>query len=153
MGGVRYYFDSQGVLSSKVGIDVSTYQGKIDWTAVKNAGVDFVFIRAGFRGWGSAGSLRTDAYFKQNIEGATAAGLDCGVYFFSQAINTKEAVEEAQYVLNLVKTIVSPIPLPSIPSMLAILRHVPIWPSLPDRIVPILPKPSATLSVPPVIIP
>ncbi len=69
MGGVRYYFDPQGVLSSKVGIDVSTYQGKIDWAAVKNAGVDFVFIRAGFRGWGSAGSLRTDACFKQNIEG------------------------------------------------------------------------------------
>ena len=70
---------------------------------MKNAGVDFVFIRAGFRGWGTAGDLRTDAYFKQNIEGATAAGLDCGVYFFSQAINTQEAVEEANYVLNLVK--------------------------------------------------
>ena len=103
MGGIRYYFGSDGVLSSKIGIDVSTYQGVIDWQAVKNAGVDFVFIRAGFRGWGTAGDLRTDAYFKQNIEGATAAGLDCGVYFFSQAINTQEAVEEANYVLNLVK--------------------------------------------------
>ncbi len=103
MGGVRYYFDGSGVLSSKVGIDVSTYQGVVDWNAVKASGVEFAFIRVGFRGWGDEGTLRTDAYFERNIKGAIAAGIDCGVYFYTQAITTAEAVEEARYVLNLIK--------------------------------------------------
>lgn len=102
MGGIRYYFGSDGVLSPKLDRRIHL-SGSNRLASRENAGVDFVFIRAGFRGWGTAGDLRTDAYFKQNIEGATAAGLDCGVYFFSQAINTQEAVEEANYVLNLVK--------------------------------------------------
>jgi len=103
MSGVRYFFDAAGVLSSKVGIDVSYYQGNINWTEVKNAGVDFVMIRVGFRGWGSAGSLLIDNRFVASITGANAAGLQCGVYFYSQAITVAEAVEEAQFTLAAIK--------------------------------------------------
>ena len=84
------------------GIDVSKYQENIDWNAVKNDGIDFVMIRAGFRGY-EGGTLNVDPYFYKNMEGAIKAGLDVGVYFFTQAINTKEAVEEANFVLNLIK--------------------------------------------------
>ena len=82
------------------GIDVSIYQGEIDWPAVKEAGMEFVMIRAGYRGYGT-GKLVEDANFRTNLEGATAAGLDVGVYFFSQAISVAEAEEEAQFVLTL----------------------------------------------------
>ena len=85
------------------GIDVSIYQGIIDWKKVKDDNVDFVIIRAGYRGYGSNGTLVTDGKFKANIEGAIKNNIDVGVYFFSQAINEKEAIEEANYVLNLVK--------------------------------------------------
>lgn len=91
--------------ATRFGIDVSAYQnrntsGGIDWDAVKASGVDFVFARIGFRGT-SSGTLNTDAFYAQNIDGAMAAGLDTGVYFFSQAISVDEAVEEANYVLKL----------------------------------------------------
>lgn len=102
-GGYKYYFNDKGVLSSKRGIDVSVYQGNIDWDAVKASGVDFVMIRVGYRGYGQAGNMRLDTNFVQNIEGAQAAGLDCGVYFFSQAITREEAVEEAKFVLEALK--------------------------------------------------
>ena len=84
------------------GIDVSKYQETIDWKAVKNDGVDFAMIRAGFRGY-EKGTLNVDSYFYQNIEGALKAGVDIGVYFFTQAIDTNEAIEEANFVLNLIK--------------------------------------------------
>lgn len=101
--GKYYAFDSDGVMiPTKVGIDVSTFQGSIDWTQVKKAGVDFAIIRVGLRGWGT-GAVGQDARFLENIKGATAAGVDCGVYFFSQAITTAEAVEEANFVLNAIK--------------------------------------------------
>ena len=102
-GGFKYYFNDKGVLSSKRGIDVSVYQENIDWNAVKASGVDFVMIRVGYRGYGQAGNMKLDANFVQNIEGAQAAGLDCGVYFFSQAITREEAVEEAKFVLEALK--------------------------------------------------
>ena len=102
-GGFKYYFDGQGVLSSKVGIDVSVYQGNIDWNAVKAAGVEFAMIRVGYRGYGQAGNMKLDANFVKNLEGAQAAGIDCGVYFFSQAITRAEAVEEAKFVLEAIK--------------------------------------------------
>ncbi len=84
----------------RLGVDVSRYQGSIDWNAVKEDGYDFAILRLGYRGYGSAGTLNMDSRFSENLAGAKAAGLDVGVYFFAQAINEEEAVEEAQYVLN-----------------------------------------------------
>lgn len=100
--GKKYYFDSTGVLSSKVGIDVSYAQGNIDWNKVKASGVDYVMIRVGYRGY-TQGGLYLDSDFVKNIEGATAAGLDCGVYFYSQAITVEEAILEADFVLKAIK--------------------------------------------------
>lgn len=88
---------------SWLGIDVSTFQGEIDWVQVKEAGIEFAMIRVGFRGYGSTGSLNEDARAKQNYAGATEAGIKVGVYFFSQAITPEEAKEEAEYVLELIK--------------------------------------------------
>ncbi len=96
---VGYYFDSEGALSSKCGIDVSQWNGDIDWQKVKADGIDFVFIRAGYRGYGT-GAIVMDRNFVENIEGATAAGLEVGIYFFSQAINAAEGQAEAQWCLS-----------------------------------------------------
>lgn len=97
----RIYYEDEN-LDIRYGIDVSEHQGVIDWAAVAADGVDYAIIRAGYRGYGS-GSLNTDKYFAENIQGAIAAGLDVGVYFFSQAISTDEAVEEAEYLLELIE--------------------------------------------------
>ena len=83
----------------RYGIDVSEHQGLIDWEAVAADGIDFVIIRAGYRGY-SEGGLFVDNYFCENMEGARAAGLDIGVYFFSQAISAEEAVEEAAFLAD-----------------------------------------------------
>ena len=82
------------------GVDVSKWQGNIDWNKVKAAGYDFAIIRLGYRGYSEAGGLELDSKFYQNLQGAQAAGLDVGVYFFSQAINETEALEEANFVLE-----------------------------------------------------
>lgn len=85
------------------GIDVSQWQGQIDWNKVKAAGIDFAFVRVGYRGYGSAGTLSTstrDTYYDTNMKNATAAGVKVGIYIFSQAITTTEAKEEAQYILD-----------------------------------------------------
>lgn len=103
--GAKYSFGSDGRLSSgsgTLGIDVSKWNGNIDWNAVKNSGVSYVIIRCGYRG-SSTGALIEDPKFRSNIQGAKAAGLKVGVYFFSQAINEVEAVEEASMALNLIK--------------------------------------------------
>ena len=71
------------------GIDVSYYQGSIDWNAVKNSGIDFVFVRVGYRGY-SNGALKEDPNAAANINGALTAGLKVGVYMFSQAVNADE---------------------------------------------------------------
>lgn len=81
------------------GVDVSEHQNEIDWQQVAQSGVDFAYIRLGYRGY-TEGGMFEDAYYKQNIEGALANGLDVGVYFFSQAISVSEALEEAKYVLD-----------------------------------------------------
>ncbi len=81
------------------GIDVSYYQKDIDWQAVADDGIDFAIIRVGFRGYGE-GTLNEDERFYEYIEGAQAAGLDIGLYIFSQAINPDEAREEAEFVLE-----------------------------------------------------
>lgn len=88
-------------LQSKIGIDVSEYQGIIDWKQVKGAGVDFAMIRAGYRTYGG-GVITLDNSLITNIDGAAAAGIDVGVYFFSQAITPEEAIEEADAVLDAV---------------------------------------------------
>lgn len=103
--GAKYVFDSDGVLqksSGTLGIDVSKWNGNINWTEVKNSGVSYVIIRCGYRG-SSTGVLVQDPTFKKNIQGATAAGLKVGIYFFSQAVNEVEAVEEASMTLSLIK--------------------------------------------------
>ncbi len=100
--GVKYVFNSEGVLQSSTGIDVSKWNGRIDWEKVRNSGVSFVIIRCGYRG-SSQGALIEDPQFRSNIKGALNAGLRVGVYFFTQAVNEVEAVEEASMVINLVK--------------------------------------------------
>ena len=81
------------------GIDVSVYQGAIDWEAVAQSGVEFAIIRLGYRGY-SQGAIQLDRNFEQNMRGALEAGLDVGVYFFSQATTVLEAEEEADFVLE-----------------------------------------------------
>ena len=93
--GVQYSFSQTGVRGGTLGVDVSVYQGSIDWQKAKAAGIDFAIIRLGFRGWGSNGSLNIDSNFRANLAGAKAAGIKVGVYFFSQAKTEVEAVEEA----------------------------------------------------------
>lgn len=106
--GVTYNFGSDGAIQTTVngstfGIDVSKWNGKIDWNAVKSSGVDYVIVRCGYRG-SSTGALIEDPYFKQNMQGATAAGIKVGVYLFSQAINEVEAVKEASFAISLAKS-------------------------------------------------
>ena len=86
----------------RYGIDVSSWQGTVNWTQVAAAGVEFVIIRAAYRGL-TSGTLNTDGRFVDYINGAKAAGIKVGVYVFSQAITTDEAVAEADYILQLVK--------------------------------------------------
>ena len=85
--------------TDSAGIDVSSYQGDINWGAVKNAGIDYAVIRLGYRG-SETGRMVTDARFHQNMRGAINAGLRVGVYFVTQAVNDAEAREEANYCLN-----------------------------------------------------
>ena len=103
--GAKYTFDSDGVLqtgSGVLGIDVSKWNGNIDWNAVKNSGISYVIIRCGYRG-STTGAMIEDPKFKSNIQGALNAGLKVGIYFFSQAVNEVEAVEEASMTIGLIK--------------------------------------------------
>ncbi len=109
IAGVKYKFDGNGkptVVNSSnglvKGIDVSKYQYNIDWNAVKASGIDFAIIRVGYRGYGT-GALVEDPYFRKNIKGANAAGVKVGLYFYSQAVNETEAVEEASMVIRLIQ--------------------------------------------------
>lgn len=86
-----------------LGIDVSKYQGRIDWQQVKDAGMSFAMIRVGFRGYGQAGNMVADDMAQINYRGAKDAGLKVGAYFFSQATTPEEAVEEAKMALELTK--------------------------------------------------
>lgn len=94
---MRYYVDGKQV--AFVGADISKYQDYVDFVKLKKAGVEFVMLRVGARGYGT-GQLLIDEYFTDNIKRATDAGLEIGLYFFSQAISTDEAVEEANLVLS-----------------------------------------------------
>lgn len=95
-GDYMFCLDGQSV----VGIDVSEWQGRINWTRVREAGVEFVMIRIGYRGL-DKGELHADSWAQDYYAGAKAAGLKIGGYFFSQAINEAEALEEAEYALRL----------------------------------------------------
>lgn len=97
-GEMQYIQDGQ-VVSHK-GIDVSKYQGEIDWQKVAADGVEFAFIRLGIRGYGAEGKIVPDDMFAANVQGAKAAGIKVGVYFFAQAVTEAEAAEEAQFVLE-----------------------------------------------------
>lgn len=83
------------------GVDVSHHQGSINWEKVSLDGIEFAILRIGFRSYGSSGSLNKDKQFEANFKGASDAGLDLGIYFFSQAITDEEAKAEAEYVLKL----------------------------------------------------
>lgn len=95
----RMYYVNNSEVTSQIGVDVSVHQNNIDWDAVKASGVDYVMVRLGFRGYGT-GEAGIDDNFVDNVKGARAAGLDVGVYFFSQAVTVDEAIEEAQLVIN-----------------------------------------------------
>lgn len=97
---MKYFVD--GRQASFVGIDVSKLQDYIDFTKVKKSGVDYVMVRIGARGY-SSGQLILDDYYSENIKRACDAGLQVGVYFFSQAINQEEVIEEANLVLDSIK--------------------------------------------------
>lgn len=81
------------------GIDVSEHQKEIDWEQVRDAGFDFAIIRIGYRGY-SVGQIHADERARENLAGAKAAGLDVGVYFYAQAIDVREAAEEAAWCLD-----------------------------------------------------
>ena len=83
------------------GIDVSQYQGEIDWQKVANSGVRFAIVRLGYRGWGKAGKMVEDKYAKQNLARAAEAGIEVGAYFFSQALNIQEVDEEIEFLLSI----------------------------------------------------
>jgi len=94
--------DIKRLADAKFGIDVSKWNKEIDWAQLRKEGVEFAIIRAGYRG-SSSGSLVVDPYFEQNIKGALDNGINVGIYFFTQAIDEREAVEEASIVLSLIK--------------------------------------------------
>lgn len=96
----EYQYLTDGQVTSHKGIDVSSHQGQIDWNLVAQDGVEFAIIRVGYRGYGTEGKLMEDQQFDANIQGAKAAGIKVGVYFFSQAISDEEAVAEANLVLE-----------------------------------------------------
>ncbi len=87
---------------ARKGVDVSTFQNEIDWERVKDDGIDYAIIRLGFRGYES-GKIVLDARYEENIKGALEAGIDTGVYFFTEAVNEAEAVEEAEFVIENLK--------------------------------------------------
>ena len=96
--GLMYYTEN-GKVISRFGIDVSAHQREIDWATVKKAGVEFAMIRVGYRGY-TEGILAMDDCFERNMQGAQDAGIDIGVYFYSQAVTPEEAIEEAEFVLS-----------------------------------------------------
>ncbi|MGN0423990.1 MAG: glycoside hydrolase family 25 protein [Acetatifactor sp.] len=96
----EFQYLTDGKVTSHKGIDVSSHQGVIDWNLVAQDGVEFAFIRVGFRGYGSEGKLVVDEMFHTNIQQAKEAGVKVGVYMFSQAITEAELDEEVQLVLD-----------------------------------------------------
>ncbi len=100
-GEVQYCNEAGEVISHK-GIDVSKFQSKINWSKVKDDGVEFAIIRIGLRGYGT-GEINDDKWAEKNLEGAIDAGIHTGVYFFTQAISVEEAIEEAEYTIDFIE--------------------------------------------------
>lgn len=98
-GSFMYYHDALGAPVTSVAIDVSAFQEYVDWEQVKASGVDVAIIRVGYRGYGS-GEIVLDDMFESHIQEAIGADIRVGVYFYSQALNYEEGVEEANFVLN-----------------------------------------------------
>ena len=98
---LKYYAD--GKQASYLGIDLSRYQKEVNYGALKNEGIDFCMIRVGARGY-ETGTIQADDMFETHIAGVTQAGIDVGLYFYSQAITEAEAVEEANYLLSRIGT-------------------------------------------------
>lgn len=96
--GLKRYMEN-GRDTSYTGVDISKHTGKVNFTSMKAAGVDYVMIRLGSRGY-STGQISLDENFKENIEGAIEAELDIGVYFYSQAVSPEEAIQEANFVIQ-----------------------------------------------------
>ena len=96
----RYQFNTDGLRTSRTGIDVSGYQGSIDWSAVAEDDISFAIVRIGGQYYRQEGGFYEDTYFERNYSGALSEGLAVGVYFFSQATTVEEAKEEALWVLN-----------------------------------------------------
>ena len=97
----RMLYKDGNEISSYFGIDVSAYQGDIDWNAAREDGVEFAMLRIGVRGYAEDGILKADEMFAKNFDEARDAGIDLGVYFYSQAVSAEEAEEEARFVLQL----------------------------------------------------
>lgn len=102
IGGKLYYFNERGEKARTLGIDVSCFNGRINWNAVKAQGIEFVIIRVGGRGW-SSGRVYEDTFLREYLAGARKAGLETGVYFYSTAVSAAEAVHEAGTVLEKLK--------------------------------------------------
>ncbi len=96
VSGNKLTYSQSGRNVSHFGIDVSKYNGTVSWNSVKKAGVEYALLRVGARGY-SSGNIVLDEKFAENLKGCQDNGIDVGVYFFSQAINTNEAIEEASY--------------------------------------------------------
>lgn len=101
----KTYIHQDRFVSSGIqqGIDVSYHNGTLDWSTIKAAGVDFAILRAAYRGYGTEGTLVRDAKFAEYMQGAMSQGIPVGAYIYSQAITTAEAVQEANYILNIVR--------------------------------------------------
>lgn len=97
---VMRYYGSDGTAVSSLAVDVSSYQTELDWNLLRQAGVTIAMIRVGYRGYGAEGKLKEDDMFRTHIEGAKAAGIRVGIYFFSQATSYEEGVAEAQFAMN-----------------------------------------------------
>lgn len=111
MNGRPTLYSADGARKSKLGVDVSSHQGQIDWQAAAADGIEFAFIRAGYRGY-ETGRIAEDSCFLQNVEGAFAAGIDVGLYIYSQALTAQEAREEAEFLIACAQEIDAQITLP-----------------------------------------
>ena len=111
INGLKYYFDNNGYLKSKVGIDISVWNEIVNWNEIKKAGIDFVIIRSS-GSYASNGKLYKDSKFDSHIRGALNAGLQVGIYHYSQAITRDEAILEARYVDSIIRSYKSKLTLP-----------------------------------------
>ncbi|MCM1047478.1 MAG: glycoside hydrolase family 25 protein [Clostridiales bacterium] len=96
--GLKKYTEG-GKKISQIGVDVSKHDGDINFERLKSDGIDYVMIRLGARGY-STGQISLDEKFVENMDAAVKAGLNIGVYFYSQAINQEEAIQEAYFVIQ-----------------------------------------------------